>query len=283
MTRSVVAVTGATGYLGSLFMSAFVDADYDVVALTRREPSATPHVSWRAYELGATPPRDTFEGVDVLVHAAWDLGNSDAQESWARNVGGSRRLLDAAREAGVARVVFVSSMSAYFGTRQTYGISKLAVERTVLDGHGVIVRPGLVYGDNAGGMAGTLTKIASLPVWPKFGRSALFLAHSDDVATGMVSLVENYDDFAGRVVGFAHAERVDLTTILASFAPHGKRHPTVPVPASLVMSALRLVEATGASLPFRSDSLLGLVRATDVLPGQDLLANANIRFRPLAP
>ncbi len=61
---------------------------------------------------------------------------------------------------------------------------KLAVERTALDLGCAVVRPGLVYGESPGGMAGTLRKISRLPLWPRFKSAKLFLAHEDDVAQG---------------------------------------------------------------------------------------------------
>lgn len=281
MSRERVAVTGATGYLGSLFSSAFRDAGHDVVALTRSQPSDR-NMTWRRFELGETPDVELFDGVDVLVHSAWDLGNSSASDAWQRNVVGSRRLINAAHDAGVKKVIFISSMSAYTGTTQTYGLMKLAVERTALDLHDVVVRPGLVYGDDAGGMAGTLRKIAGLPVWPRFGHAKLFLAHADDVASALVRIAEDYDRFAGQIIGLAHPERADLPTILTSVSKDARTKTSLPVPSTLVMSGLRVVEKARVPLPFRSDSLLGLIKATDVLPGQDLLGAAGISFRGLA-
>jgi len=275
-----VAVTGATGYLGSLFASAFQNDGHNVVALTRSKPTDQT-MTWRRFELGETPDAALFEGVDVLVHSAWDLGNSSASDAWQRNVVGSRRLINAAHVAGVKKVIFISSMSAYTGTTQTYGLMKLAVERTALDLHDVVVRPGLVYGDDAGGMAGTLRKIAGLPVWPRFGHAKLFLAHADDVASALVRITDDYDRFASHVIGLANPERVDLSTILTSVSSDGRTKTSLPVPSTLVMTGLRVVEKARVPLPFRSDSLLGLIKATDVLPGQDVLSAAGITFRGL--
>jgi nucleoside-diphosphate-sugar epimerase len=274
------AITGATGYLGSVLSEHFSSRGDEVIALTRRRPEGEPK-EWRPFELGQPVDSTILEGVDILIHAAWVLSGKDTTDLWMQNVIGSRRLIDAAVTAGVPKIVFISSMSAYFGTRQTYGLMKLAVERTVLDAGGIVIRPGLVYGESPGGMAGTLRRISQLPLWPRFRSARLFLAHDEDIAPAMAMVFEGYPDLSGQIIGFAHPRSLDLSSILMGLSPTNKRRRTVPVPAGLVMTALRLLERTGVPFPFRSDSLLGLVESADFLPGQDLLLERDFKFRGL--
>jgi nucleoside-diphosphate-sugar epimerase len=281
MTSSRVAITGATGYLGSVLSDRFSSRGDEVVALTRRRPERAVS-EWRHFELGAPVDGALFQDVNALIHAAWVLSGKDTSRLWHENVIGSRRLIEAAVTAGVQKVVFVSSMSAYFGTRQTYGLMKLAVERTALDLGCVVVRPGLVYGESPGGMAATLQKISRLPLWPRFKSAKLFLAHEDDVAQAIVRVVDHYDGLSGEIIGLANPQSLDLSSILAGLSPEHKRRLSLPVPASLVMALLRLLEGAGVPFPFRSDSLLGLVQSADLLPGQERLAQQGVEFRGLA-
>jgi len=221
------------------------------------------------------------EDVDVLIHAAWVLSGNDTSELWRQNVVGSRQLIEAARAAGVEKIVFISSMSAYFGTRQSYGQMKPVVERTALDWGCVVIRPGLVYGASSGGMAGTLQKISGLPLWPRFRTAKLFLAYEEDVAAAMAAVIEIYDEMSGEILGFAHPESLDLSSILTGLAPQHKRRPSVPLPALLVMGVLRVLERANVQFPFRSDSLLRLVEGAAILPGQQLLTQRGVKFRAL--
>lgn len=278
---NIVAITGATGYLGSVLSEHLSGHGADVIALTRRPPED--HAAqWRPFDLGEPVDGALFDGVDSLIHAAWVLSGKDTNELWRQNVLGSRRLIEAAIAAGVPKIVFVSSMSAYFGTRQAYGLMKLAVERTVLDSGGVVVRPGLVYGETPGGMAGTLRRISGLPLWPHFGSARLFLAHEDDIAAALAKVLDDYASVSGSVLGFANAAPLELSAILSGLSLDNRRRPGVPVPATLVMGSLKLLETAGVPFPFRSDSLLGLVKGADFLPGQELLAQRGIRFRALS-
>ena len=280
MISSRVAITGATGYLGSALSDHFSSRGNEVVALTRRRPERAVS-EWRHFELGRPVDGTIFQDVDALIHAAWVLSGKDTSQLWQENVIGSRRLIEAAVTAGVQKVVFVSSMSAYFGTRQTYGLMKLAVERTALDLGCVVVRPGLIYGESPGGMAATLRKISRLPLWPRFKSARLFLAHEDDVAQAIARVVDHYDELSGEVMGLANPQSLDLPSILAGLSPEHKRRLSLPVPAVLVMAVLRMLEGAGVPFPFRSDSLLGLIESADLLPGQERLVQQGVEFRSL--
>lgn len=271
---TTVAVTGATGYLGGALAKALRSEGHEVVALARRPGPAD-----RPFHLDAEPGPDLLKGVAVLVHAAWDLAETDPRAAWSRNVDGSRRLLVAAREARVERVVFVSSMSAYHGTRQDYGLLKLAVERSVLEAGGIVARPGLVYGPRAGGMVATLERLSRLPVVPVFPGARQFTAHVDDVLTGLaaLSLKPGLDP---AVVGLANEEPVAFAEIVRTLAwLSGREARTVPVPWPLVLVGLRAMGALGIGLPVRPDSLLGLVRPAPSVPGAEVRAALGLVFR----
>ena len=63
------------------------------------------------------------------------------------------------------RILVLSSMSAFEGTRQLYGRAKLAIETMTVASGGCALSPGLVYGERPGGMAGALRELTRLPVF----------------------------------------------------------------------------------------------------------------------
>jgi nucleoside-diphosphate-sugar epimerase len=182
-------------------------------------------------------------------------------------------------ESGVERFIFVSSMSAYFGSEQDYGLMKLAVERSVLDAHQVVVRPGLVYGGEPGGMALALTKLARLPVIPLFRGAQQFTLHSDDFLTAMKALV-NVDEVPSTPLGLASPSPTSFKEIMMSMAVGADNSPrTVVVPWHVVLGLLRIAERLRVPLPVRSDSLLGLVRPAPSVPGRDVTDQIGLSFR----
>ena len=159
-----------------------------------------------------------LDGVDVLVHCAYDLSLTRRSDIWQTNVFGTTALLDRAVSAGVRRTIVLSSMSAYRGTRQLYGRAKLDTEIAALSRGMCAVRPGLVYGPGWGGMAGTLRRLAGLPVLPDFGsRAHQFTVREDDFAAAVLALARA-EDSASLPVGVAHPDPVPFTELLAGFA-----------------------------------------------------------------
>ena len=118
------------------FAEKFRAAGYAVRRLVRAPAAGT---SDRFFDLSTEEPADELDDVDVLVHCAYDMTLTKRADIWRVNVFGSVALLERALAAGVPRTLVVSSMSAYRGTSQLYGRSKLAGE-LALDPSSTIVR-----------------------------------------------------------------------------------------------------------------------------------------------
>ncbi|MGC1238353.1 MAG: NAD(P)-dependent oxidoreductase [Acidimicrobiales bacterium] len=274
----VIGVTGSSGYLGSNVVAHLRAADFKVVEFRRGVDEMYPGVA-RYFDLAHPPDADTFRGITCLVHAEWDLHETDPLRAWERNVEGSRQVLAEAVAAGIERVIFVSSMSAYFGTRQDYGLMRLAVERIVLEMNQVVVRPGLVYGGIPGEMAQTLSKLASLPVIPIFRGAHLFTLHIDDFVAAVAALVEA-ESVPSSVIGLAYETPTPFREImLAMVSSVGNSKRTLTIPWRPVLGLLRVLERLNVPLPVRSDSLLGLVRPAAVVPGRDVAESLGLSFR----
>ena len=278
-TKPLVGVTGSTGFLGKTLVAYLQAAGLEVVEYRRDVDHGKNRGSVRYFDLARVPDADAFQDLTCLIHVAWDLRETDPHRAWERNVTGSKQLLAAAVAAGIERVIFVSSMSAYFGTKQNYGLMKLAVERTVLETNHVVVRPGLVYGGEPGGMAQTLSKLSNLPVIPIFRGAQLFTLHVDDFAAAIATLVEA-EDVPSSVIGLAHAKPTPFREIMLGMASSGgKSKATLVIPWQPVLALLRVLERLNVPLPVRSDSLLGLVRPAAIVPGREVAERLGLSFR----
>jgi nucleoside-diphosphate-sugar epimerase len=272
-------VTGAYGYLGSLFRGRLEEAGWTTTALVRTPKRGDSAARWT---LDAPPPADLLGSCDALVHCAYDFEPRSREDVWAVNVAGSVRLIDAAARAGVDRILVVSSMSAYEGTGQIYGQAKLAIERATLDAGGVAIRPGLVWGDDPRGMAGTLRRLTKLPVLPDLGPGARqFPVHEDDLARTVVEILDS-QVWTPEVFGVAQPRAVDFRSVLLALADGGGRHRFVRVPWQALYGALAVAERMRVS-PVRADSILGLVRPAPDVPPSAAFPDLGTKLRELGP
>lgn len=271
MTR-VCALTGAHGYVGSALRRGLTAAGWTVVSLSRREKLAGDEtgdeIRWSLEDASASGPNALREElrrreVSAVVHAAWDLRLVRPRDLERVNVQGSLRLLDEAQAADVTRFVFISTISAFDEAESYYGKTKLAVEHAVALRGGAVIRPGLVYGERPGGMFGALKAQAGrgaiIPLLGT-GRYAQYLVHEDDLAAAVVAAVST-EKVPQRPVTVAHPEPWPLRSLMQQLAQSQGNNPRfVSVPWPLVYRGLKLAEAAGLKLGFRSDSVIGLVR-----------------------
>jgi len=275
-----IGITGANGYVGTILRAAFAEQGHEVIAFVRSAAAMVGVVECRPYEIERPPSVAPFSDLDALIHSAWDLTLVSVGDVWGVNVSGSQHLLGNAADAGVRRIIFISSMSAYEGTRQLYGQAKLACERTASSLGGVSTRLGLVYGPGWGGMAGALRKLTNLPVTPIIGaRSYQFTVHEADMAAAMVRIAES-DMPLPEPLGLANPEPVPFRWLMKEIAAsQGRKLRAVAVTWQPVSAFLRVAEVLHVALPFRSDSILGLVHPAAEVPGAKRLKELGIEFR----
>jgi nucleoside-diphosphate-sugar epimerase len=279
--RPVVAITGASGYLGSALVSAFESAGHRVRRLVRSPAPGTDDVF---FDLASADRTEALKGVDLLVHCAYDLALTKRADIWRSNVFSTIALFDRALSEGVDRTITLSSMSAYPGTRQHYGRAKLAIEGAARARGMCIVRPGLVYGPAWRGMAGTLRRLAALPVLPDFGPEARQFTVAEHDFTAAIVALAGATHAPSVPVGIAHPDPVPFRRLLTSFAATiGKPRPHfIRTPPRVAYGALRAAEVLPLPLPVRADSLLGLVRPAPNVPHLEVLDQLGVVLQPFA-
>jgi nucleoside-diphosphate-sugar epimerase len=109
MIAKRILITGMSGLIGGIMRQA-LEPRYDLVALNRRPAPGVRCVQADIADLQAIRP--AFDGVDVVLHlAALARGTGSWEEILHHNVIGTYNVFEAARQAGVQRVVFASSGS----------------------------------------------------------------------------------------------------------------------------------------------------------------------------
>jgi NADH dehydrogenase len=255
----VIAITGATGYLGGLLCSTLARRGLGVRRLTRRpEPRSTDAF----FALDQPVPPGTLAGVETLIHAAHDFRPPREADLRRLNVDGSRRLFEAARRDGVRRVLFLSSIASYEASRSAYGRLKWTLEQDVASLGGTSVRPGLVFGRERGGLFASLDRVVRrAPLLPDLGAGArLYVVHAADLLGVVAAWLDLGTAAVPALIPAAWPEPYTFRQVLEVIAAAaGTRARFVPVPPPLVLAGLRALEAAGLTLPFRSDSLVSML------------------------
>lgn len=210
MTEPRALVTGATGLVGGAVARALL-AQRHLVRVFVRDVERARALFGSRVEIAAGDVRDpeslrrACAGMNHVYHVAGvvDIHRHANTEMWETNVEGTRRVLGAARDAGVSRLVYTSSVSVYgdrlpvglaedapLNPAGIYGASKVEAERLVREAaagglHATIIRPCIVYGPGDRYFVPGAARVMRLPVLPlpDGGRHLVDLVHADDLAT----------------------------------------------------------------------------------------------------
>ena len=147
-----VAITGGTGFVGSHLARLLAASGHEVVLIARgprRDGPAGRAVGFRRSDL--TDPESlagAFAGCGAVAHCAGINREIGRQTYETVHVGGTRTVVDAARRAGVEKLVLLSFLRARPRCGSSYHESKWAAEEMVRQSglDYTIVKAGMVYG-----------------------------------------------------------------------------------------------------------------------------------------
>lgn len=246
-----IALTGATGFVGRQVLALAAEADLAMRVLARR-PSAldAPLNSNIEVIQGDILDDDALSrltvGAAAVIHCAGAIAGSP--ETLASvNVEGTRRLAAAARRAGTARFVHVSSLAAREPGLSAYALSKRLSEREVIDGlspdRWVIVRPPVVYGPGDPATLPLMDQFTRPTAWvPGSRRQRFSLLYADDLARALIELARSLEPSGsihelhdGRLEGYAWADIAD-----AAAAAEGRPNRVRYLPRLLLDAVSRL-------------------------------------------
>jgi len=146
---SVLALTGATGFVGKAVLRLALTHGHQVRALARKPQKKQDGVTWVPGSLERPDTLATLaEGADAVINIAGVVNAANRAAFETCNVTGTFEMCAAAKAAGVRRFIHVSSLAAREPDLSDYGWSKARGEQAVaasgLDW--TIVRPPAIYG-----------------------------------------------------------------------------------------------------------------------------------------
>lgn len=208
----LVLVTGAAGFIGRVLCHQLC-AQHVQIRAGMRLAAKGPWDEEVLFDLATQQfPRDSLIGVDTIFHLAGKAHalsetRQDEEEYFRINTEGTSTLLKAAKDAGVRRFVFISSVKAMGEGGKVcqdeseacypetpYGRSKLAAERLVLEGdyvpESVVLRLSMVYGSSRKGNLPRMIEAAAkghFPPLPEVGNQRSMVHVADVVQAALLA------------------------------------------------------------------------------------------------
>ncbi len=269
-------VTGGTGFIGGRLVAKLRDRGDEVVALVR-----SPEKAAALRDQGCTLVqgdlgdkerlKSAMEGCDGVFHVAAiykvGLPKSERQAMLDANIAGTANVLDGAVEAGVPRILYVSTGNVFGNTHgkvvdeshhrdlaegfmSTYDEAKyraheLALERIAQGAPIVIVQPGGVYGPGDHSELGNtieMTRKGRLPMIP-FADMRMSFVYVDDVADGIILAFDRGQLGESYILAGERATMKDLVQRTARVV--GRREPKREMPTAVLRASAPLGSVIG--------------------------------------
>jgi NADH dehydrogenase len=269
----VVAVLGATGFLGRRVVRRLLDRGFAVRACARRPERVPPLLGPEAATRVEVVRADAHDGASIAAALAGAHGAVNAvglyverggRETFrAVHVEAAARVARLAREAGVARLVHVSGIGADPASRARYvrarGEGEIAV-RAAFPG-ATLVRPSVMFGSDDRFLTTLARLLRTLPVYPLFGRGGTRLqpVWVEDVAEAIARILTGADGAGHPCYELGGPRTYAYAELLRSVADRvGARARLVPLP----FAAWEVVARLSAVALMRRDNV-----ASPGLPG----------------
>lgn len=261
--RPLIALTGATGFIGQCLLRELPRRGYRLRVLLRR-PSAVPMDAASAVVGDLARPQNmaaALADVDAVIHSAGlahAMSGLPEDDYRMLNTEATIGLARAAQRAGARRFIFLSSIRAQAGATadhiltedlaplptDAYGRSKLAAEQglAALDLDWVALRLVLVYGTGVKGNMAELIRFARSPYPLPLGRlHAKRSLLSLDNLVAAIDTVLKAPERLRRPLIVADPKALTIPEMIAALREGlGRRPGLIPIPLSLLEAALRL-------------------------------------------
>lgn len=275
-----ILITGATGYLGSRLVESLTGQGHAVRALCRSMPSyplfnkSGVSISIGAIEDTASLDR-AMDGIEKVYHLAAyaRIWSKDKDRYRALNVTGARNVLEAARKAGVRKVLHVSTAGVVGPSREKpmnevmprnadffnrYERTKWESEQVCYEfsRNGLpvtIVNPSRIYGPGLDTGSNPVTKLIELymkgrwKIIPGRGDDIGSYCYVDDVVEGLVGGMEKGRDGERYLLGGVNASFNELLQLVSRISGvHNRaRHVPFSILEAFSYAQLVLAKATG--------------------------------------
>ena len=265
MKEGLQVVTGALGYTGKSVAQRLLDRGIRVRTLTNSPDRPNPFGD--AIDIKPLVFDDvnvlarSLEGADVLYNTYWVRFNHKLF-TFKKAVANTKVLFDAAKRAGVRRIVHVSILHADQADDLGYYNGKHELEDALdqTDIPHAIVRPGVLFGRSDILVNNIAWVLRHLPIFGVFGDGTYRLRplHVDDMADLLIECAEGDGNSIVDAVGPEGFSYIELVRILAEILQ--KRRPILRMSPTLGLAVSKLLNPFLKDVIITKEEIKGLMR-----------------------
>jgi uncharacterized protein YbjT (DUF2867 family) len=242
----MILITGSTGFVGRHLVKRLVAAGEQPRCLVRNQQKASQTLPDDRVEvaLGDTTQPDTLEpamqGVETVVHSAFitaDIKERRDASYQGVNVNGTRHVVEAAKRAGVKKIVLVSGLGTRPDKPGSYMQDRYLAEQIVKNSElsWSVIQPSVQFGEQAAFFKGLADLIRSAPIVPIIGTSQRKFQPIwvEDVVTCLTKMIRE-PERSGKIYVVGGPEQFTYAEILDMLANAlGKKRLKAPLPMPL--------------------------------------------------
>ena len=253
----MILIAGATGFIGRHLVKRLVQNGERPRCLVRDVKRAEQILPADAVELvqGDTTRAATLatalQDVDMVIHAAFmtaDRKQSAGNHYYETNVQGTANLIEAARAAGVVRIIEMSGLGTHPDNPGTYMQGRYEAERMVKESGlaWTIIQPSVLFGKGAPFIKGLTDLIRTSPVVPLIGGGKMQFQpiYVEDVVTVVLKVLQEPERTRNKTYIIGGPEYYTFTQIIdLLLQTMHKGRIKAPAPTPLVGIGATMMEA----------------------------------------
>jgi NADH dehydrogenase len=258
-----IAVTGAFSYSGKYITKRLLDCGEEVITLTGHPNRPDPFGGKvKAYPLDfeETSMTRSLQGVDVLVNTYW-VRFDKGENTQPRAVENTRKLVNAAKAAGVKRIVHISIANPSADSHLPYYWGKAANEKAVMESglSYAILRPTVLIGKEDILINNIAFLLRRLPFFliPGDGSYGIQPVYVEDLADLAVEAVYSKEDYVIDAVGPDSYTFKELVELIGEKI--GAQRPLISVPPRLALLAAQFLSLFVSDVVLTPEEVEGLM------------------------
>jgi NADH dehydrogenase len=255
----MILVTGGTGFIGRALIRHLVEQGYPVRTLIRPSPSSPRLPRSVAVDVAVSSFSDerglraAMVGVDIIYHLASGEWRGPRTELMESDIQATRAVVEAAEDAGVQRIFYVSHLGAdrasAYPVLKAKGIAEEFIRRSNLDY--TILRSAIVYGPNGRFTSGLARILGVFPFFivPGNGKTALQPLWVEDLVTCLTWALDDPETI-DKVVDIGGPEYLTFQQIVRLVMQEtGLRRTLIHLPPPYVRGLTVFLESMFPNLP----------------------------------